>query len=281
MREMLEAGVHFGHQKRYWNPKMAQYIFGVRRNIHIIDLDKTLPMLYRALSIIEKYARQNKAIFFVGTKRSAQKIVAEQAARCKSPYVNRRWLGGLFTNYSTVRKSLLIFRDMEKIVESGEMGLRSKKENIQFNRKLEQMRKSFSGIKDMDRLPDALFVIGVDHDKIAVSEAKKLGIPVIGVVDSNGDPSDIDYVIPGNDDASCAIELYCRLAADTILFAQNALLTQEASNEDDFVEPSASAQADALQMLSSGDDVRKVAAQKDNTPNTDTVSNIEDNPPAA
>jgi len=217
MRDMLKAGVHFGHQTRYWNPKMAPYIFGSRNKIHIINLEQTLPLFNAAISFIEKTATGKNKILFVGTKRSASKLISEQAKRCKMPYVDHRWLGGMLTNYKTIRASIKRLRELEAQREDGTFDKLTKKEALMRTRSLEKLERSLGGIKDMGGLPDALFVIDVDHEKIAIAEANKLGIPVIGVVDTNSNPDGIDYIIPGNDDAIRSIELYLNAAADAVL----------------------------------------------------------------
>lgn len=225
MRDMLQAGVHFGHQTRYWNPKMGKYIFGARNKIHIINLEKTLPLFNEAMSFIEQKAAGKNKILFVGTKRSASKIVREQAERCGMPYVDHRWLGGMLTNYKTIRTSIKRLRDLEAQAQDGTFEKLTKKEALMRTRDLEKLERSLGGIKDMGGLPDALFVVDVDHENIAVSEANKLGIPVIGVVDTNSNPAGIDYVIPGNDDAIRAVQLYLVAAADAILRARQSAAT--------------------------------------------------------
>ena len=217
MRDMLKAGVHFGHQTRYWNPKMGKYIFGARNKIHIINLEKTLPMFNEALAFVEKLAAGKNKILFVGTKRSAGRIVREQAARCGSPYVDHRWLGGMLTNYKTIRASIKRLRELETQAQDGTFDKLTKKEALMRTRDLEKLERSLGGIKDMGGLPDAMFVIDVDHERIAITEANKLGIPVIGIVDTNSSPEGVDYVIPGNDDAIRAIELYMGAMADAII----------------------------------------------------------------
>ncbi|GIZ11339.1 30S ribosomal protein S2 [Pseudomonas sp. NCCP-436] len=217
MRDMLKAGVHFGHQTRYWNPKMGKYIFGARNKIHIINLEKTLPMFNEALSFVEKLAAGKNKILFVGTKRSAGKIVREEAARCGSPFVDHRWLGGMLTNYKTIRASIKRLRELETQSQDGTFAKLTKKEALMRTRDLEKLDRSLGGIKDMGGLPDALFVIDVDHERIAITEANKLGIPVIGVVDTNSSPEGVDYVIPGNDDAIRAIQLYMSAMADAVI----------------------------------------------------------------
>lgn len=232
MRDMLKAGVHFGHQTRYWNPKMGKYIFGARNKIHIVNLEKTLPMYNEAMEFIEKLASGKNKILFVGTKRSASKIVQEQATRCNMPYVNHRWLGGMLTNYKTIRDSIKRLRDLEAQAEDGTFELLTKKEALMRTRDLEKLERSIGGIKDMGGLPDAMFVVDVDHERIAVSEANKLGIPVIGVVDTNSSPDGIDYIIPGNDDAIRAVQLYLNGAADSVLRARQG----SATTAEEFVE---------------------------------------------
>ena len=218
MREMLEAGVHFGHQTRYWNPQMRPYLFGQRNKIHIINLEKTLPLFSDALNFVSKLSAKRGTILFVGTKRAAQSIIKEQAERCGMPYVNRRWLGGLLTNYKTVRQSVARLKDLEAMQEDGGMNRVSKKEALHYKRELEKLENNLSGIKDMKGVaPDAMFIIDVGHEGIAVKEAVKLGIPVIGVVDSNHSPEGVDYVIPGNDDAIRAIGLYTKAIANAVL----------------------------------------------------------------
>ena len=241
MRQMLEAGVHFGHQTRFWNPKMAPFIFGHRNKIHIINLEKSLPMFQEA----QKYAKQLVAnrgtVLFVGTKRQAREIVAEEARRCGMPYVETRWLGGMLTNFKTVKTSLKRLKEMKAQQEAGLESM-SKKEQLMFTREMEKLEKDIGGIQDMTALPDAIFMIDVGYHKIAVSEAKKLGIPLIGVVDSNHNPDGIDYVIPGNDDSAKAVTLYARGMADAVLEGKaNAVndvvkAVQAAEGDDEFVE---------------------------------------------
>jgi len=217
MRQMLEAGVHFGHQTRFWNPKMAPYIFGERSKIHIINLERTLPLYTEAMNYLSSLAAKRGTILFVGTKRAAREAVGEEAARCGMPYVNYRWLGGMLTNYKTVRQSIRRLKELETMAQDGSMDRLSKKEALMLRREMEKLERSLGGIKDMNHLPDALFVIDVGHEKIAVNEASKLGIPVVGVVDTNNSAKGIDYVIPGNDDAIRAIQLYVHGAADAVL----------------------------------------------------------------
>lgn len=239
MRDMLQAGVHFGHQTRFWNPKMDPYIFGSRNKIHIINLEQTVPAFNEALAYLQQLASNNNKILFVGTKRAASKIVKEQAERANMPFVSHRWLGGMLTNYKTIRASIKKYRDLEQQQKDGTFAKLTKKEALMRQREMDKLELSIGGIKDMGGLPDALFVIDVDHERIAILEANKLGIPVIGVVDSNSDPDGIDYVIPGNDDAIRAIKLYVVAAADAILAGKSANNTL--SSRDEFVEVEESA----------------------------------------
>lgn len=216
MRQMLEAGVHFGHQTRYWNPKMGQFIFGERNKIHIINLEQSLPMFNEAMNFAGKLASKGGKILFVGTKRSAREAVREAAISCKMPYVNHRWLGGMLTNFKTVKGSIKRLKDLEKMAEDGTFQKLGKKEILTLTRETEKLERSLGGIKDMRSLPDAIFVIDVGYEKIAVQEANKLNIPVIGVVDTNNSLQGVDYVIPGNDDAIRAIQLYVAAMADAI-----------------------------------------------------------------
>lgn len=236
MREMLEAGVHFGHQARYWNPKMAPYLFGQRNKIHIINLEHSLPMYSEAVNFLSKLAAKKGKILFVGTKRSAQKVIQEEALRCGMPFVNRRWLGGLLTNYQTVKQSINRMKSLEAKEADGTLDKMTKKDQLRHKREFEKLSRGLSGIKDMNGLPDALFVVDVGYENIAVSEAKKLGIPVVAVVDSNNSPDDIDYIIPGNDDAIRSIRLYAKGIADAILDSRAATAHVGAGKEDDFVE---------------------------------------------
>ncbi|MBX3709822.1 MAG: 30S ribosomal protein S2 [Gammaproteobacteria bacterium] len=234
IQDMLKAGVHFGHQTRYWNPKMASYIYGARNKIHIIDLGKTLPLFQDALNFISSTAAKKGKILFVGTKYAAQDIVQQEAERCKMPYVNRRWLGGMLTNYKTIRQSIKRLKELEAMFESGKFGRLTKKEILGLEREKDKLMNSLGGIKNMGGIPDALFVVDVGHEKIAIREANRLGIPVIGVVDSNNDPDGIAYVIPGNDDSTRAIRFFASSAADVILEARASTL--EGSEADEFVE---------------------------------------------
>ena len=217
MRDLLKAGAHFGHQTRYWNPKMAHYIFGSRNKIHIIDLELTVPALQEAINTVRVLAQGKNKVLFVGTKRAAGKIVKAQAERASQPYVNHRWLGGMLTNWKTVRQSVKRLKDLEAKMSDGTLEKISKKEALDLSRQLEKLERSIGGIKEMNGLPDAIFVVDVNHEKIAIQEANKLGIPVIGVVDTNSDPDGVDIVIPGNDDAIRAIELYSQLIADACI----------------------------------------------------------------
>ena len=217
MRDMLEAGVHFGHQTRFWNPKMRPYIFGERNKIHIIDLEKSLPLYNEALNFLGRMAASGGTILFVGTKRAAQDCIAAEAKRCDMPYVNRRWLGGMLTNYRTVKQSIKRLKDLESLIEEGGLDRVSKKEGLSLQRELAKLERGLGGIKNMDGIPDVLFIIDVGHEKIAVSEAVTLGIPVVAVVDTNNLPDGVDYIVPGNDDAIRSIELYVSGAATAIV----------------------------------------------------------------
>ncbi|MCR6700349.1 MAG: 30S ribosomal protein S2 [Dokdonella sp.] len=236
MRQMLEAGVHFGHQTRYWNPRMADYIFGARGKIHIINLEKTLPLFNDAMNFVSGLAQKRGTILFVGTKRSARDAVKEEAARCGMPYIAARWLGGMLTNFRTVKQSVARLKELEAGETDGTFGRLVKHEVLALQREREKLEKSLGGIKDMNRLPDALFVIDIGHENIAVQEARKLGIPVIAVVDTNYDPSLVDYAIPGNDDAIRAVQLYARAVADAVLEGKAAAPQIAAGEKDEFVE---------------------------------------------
>ena len=238
MRQMLEAGVHFGHQTRFWNPKMAPYIFGARSKIHIVNLEKTLVKYNEAMAFVRKLASNKGTILFVGTKRQAREIIAEEAIRADSPYVDQRWLGGMLTNFKTIKLSTKRLKDMETMMEDGSLEKVGKKEALMMQRELTKLEKSIGGIKEMNVLPDALFVIDVGYHKIAITEANKLGIPVIAVVDTNHSPEGIDYVIPGNDDSSSAIRLYARGVADSILEGRSQFVEEivAAASGDEFVE---------------------------------------------
>ncbi|MFO1516531.1 MAG: 30S ribosomal protein S2 [Lysobacterales bacterium] len=236
MRQMLEAGVHFGHQTRYWNPKMAPYIFGARGKIHIVNLEKTLPLFQDAMNFLSGLAQKRGTILFVGTKRSAREALKEEAVRCGMPYVAQRWLGGTLTNFRTVKQSVARLKDLEAMETDGRAQKLVKHEVLRLQRERAKLESSLGGIKEMGRLPDALFVIDIGHENIAVLEAKKLGIPVVAVVDTNYDPSLVDYAIPGNDDAIRAVQLYVRAAADAVLEGKAAAPQAAASDKDEFVE---------------------------------------------
>jgi small subunit ribosomal protein S2 len=239
MRQMLEAGVHFGHQTRFWNPKMAPYIYGHRNKIHIVNLEKTLGLYQDAMKYLKQLSANRGTVLFVGTKRQAREIMAEEAQRAGMPYVDSRWLGGMLTNFKTVKTSIKRLKDMEVMLAEGGVERMSKKESLLFQRELEKLNRSLGGIKDMGGLPDALFVVDVGYHKIAVTEASKLGIPVVGVVDTNHSPDGISYVIPGNDDSGKAIRLYARGAADAILEGRSSAIQEivkAAGEEEEFVE---------------------------------------------
>ena len=237
MRQMLEAGVHFGHQTRYWNPKMAPFIFGHRNKIHIINLEKTLAMYQEALKFARQLAANRGNLLFVGTKRQAREIVKEEALRCQMPFVDHRWLGGMLTNFKTVKQSIKRLKEMEIMAQDGTFERMAKKEALGLQREMEKLNRSLGGIKELSSLPDALFIIDVGYQKGAVAEANKLGVPVIGVVDTNHTPAGIDYVIPGNDDSSRAIRLYARGMADAVLEGRTQSLEEVvAASRDEFVE---------------------------------------------
>jgi small subunit ribosomal protein S2 len=235
MRQMLEAGVHFGHQTRFWNPKMAPFIFGERNKIHIINLEKTQPLYAQAAAFVKGVAADGGKILFVGTKRSARDAVQKEAARCNMPYVNQRWLGGMLTNFKTIRQSIKRLNELDEMAQNGSLDRRGKKEAQMLRREMDKLLRSLGGIRDMSALPDALFVIDVGHEEIAIHEARKLGIPVVAVVDTNCSPDGIDYVIPGNDDAMRAILLYAGGVADSVLEGK-ASLPEVPVGEDEFVE---------------------------------------------
>ena len=236
MRQMLEAGVHFGHQTRYWNPKMAPYIFGARGKIHIINLEKTMPLFSDAMNFMSSIAQKRGIVLFVGTKRSAREAVKEEAERCGMPFMTQRWLGGTLTNFVTVKKSVARLKELEAAETDGTFDKLVKHEVLGLRREREKLEASLGGIKEMPRLPDALFVIDIGHEDIAVKEAKKLGIPVIAVVDTNYDPSLVDYPIPGNDDAIRAVQLYARAAADAVLEGKAAAPSAASVREEEFAE---------------------------------------------
>ena len=264
MRDMLQAGVHFGHQTRFWNPKMSQFIFGSRNKVHVINLEHTVPAFNEALDIIRIEAAKGNQILFVGTKRAAQKIIKEQAERSGMPYVSHRWLGGMLTNYKTIRASIRRFRDLEAQENDGTFDLLNKKEILTRTRMKEKLENSIGGIKDMNGLPDMLFVVDVDHERIAINEANKLGIPVVGIVDSNSDPDGVDYIIPGNDDSIRAIKLYAASIADSVLEgrAQAGSLT----SKDEFVEVADEAPAKEKVQKSTSNAEEKAEPIVDTTP---------------
>lgn len=247
MRQMLEAGVHFGHQTRYWNPKMGPYIFGKRNNIHIINLEHSLPMFNDALNFVGKLASQKGRILFVGTKRAAQDSIREDAKRTDMPYVNRRWLGGMLTNYQAVRQSIKRLDAIDEMMDAGKLEGLKKKEVLNLTREQAKLEKSIGGIRKMGGLPDALFVIDVDHERIAIQEANKLDIPVIAIVDSNSNPDGVDYIIPGNDDSMRAIKLYTTSIADAILEGRASVSTGEGEAEEEIVEPATASTEDTVE----------------------------------
>ncbi|ELA09112.1 30S ribosomal protein S2 [Moraxella macacae 0408225] len=226
MRDLLEAGAHFGHQTRFWNPKMGKYIFGARNKIHIINLEHTVTALNEALAYANREASRGNKILFVGTKRAASQVISEQAIRAGMPYVDHRWLGGMLTNWKTIRQSITRLKEYERQAEDGTFAKLTKREALERTREMEKLERALGGIKNMNGLPDAIFVVGVDHEAIAIQEAKNLGIPVIGVVDTNASPDDVDYVIPANDDAIRAITLYVTAMADAILAGKEYAKTQ-------------------------------------------------------
>jgi small subunit ribosomal protein S2 len=234
MRDMLQAGVHFGHQTRFWNPKMSQYIFGSRNKVHVINLENTVPAFNEALDVLRAEAAKGNQVLFVGTKRAANKIIKEQAERCGMPYVSHRWLGGMLTNYKTIRASIRRYRELETQQNDGTFDKLTKKEVLMRTRMKDKLENSIGGIKDMNGLPDILFVVDVDHERIAINEANKLGIRVVGIVDTNSDPDGVDHIIPGNDDSIRAIKLYAASVADTILEGKAA--ASSITSKDEFVE---------------------------------------------
>jgi small subunit ribosomal protein S2 len=236
MRDMLEAGVHFGHQTRYWNPKMGAYIFGQRNKIHIINLEKSLPLYQEAMSYIGSLAANGGKVMFVGTKRAARDAIREQANRCNMPHVNHRWLGGMLTNFKTIRQRIKRLKELDAMFEDGTIERFSKKEALGLSREQAKLEQSLGGIKGMEGLPDALFIVDVGHENIAVTEANKLGIPVVGVVDTNNDPGSVDYVIPGNDDAIRAVRLYIEGAASAVLDGRSTAAAATAGRDEEFVE---------------------------------------------
>ena len=266
MKELLEAGVHFGHQKRYWNPKMSKFIFGVRNNIHIINLEETLPALNAAAEFVNDLVQKNNKVLFVGTKRSAGKVIKEEAERCGMPYVDKRWLGGMLTNYKTIRQSIRRLRDLEMLSTDGTFEKLTKKEALSLQRDLDKLEASLGGIKDMGGLPDAIFVVDVDYENIAITEARKLGIPVIGIVDTNSSPDGIDYVIPGNDDAIRSIKLFVSSLADAAISGKEK--RDGVMRPDDFIEieeSPAADQPDKEDQVSEGGEIEEAAAEASST----------------
>lgn len=243
MRQMLEAGVHFGHQTRYWNPKMGQYIFGARGKIHIINLEKTVPLFNDAMNFISSVAQKRGTILFLGTKRSARESIREEAERCGMPFMNQRWLGGTLTNFRTVKQSVARLKELEAGETDGSFDKLVKHEVLGLRRERDKLEASLGGIKDMNRLPDAIFVIDIGHEDIAIKEAKKLGIPVIAVVDTNYNPELVDYAIPGNDDAIRAVQLYARAAADAVLEGKAAAPHASTVREEEFADAAATEEA--------------------------------------
>ena len=271
MRDLLQAGAHFGHQTRFWNPKMDAYIFGARNKIHIINLEHTVPAFNDALTTVKRLAENKNQVMFVGTKRAAGKIIEEHARRCNMPFVSHRWLGGMLTNYKTIRSSIKRLRELEEQERDGTFAKLTKKEALMRSRMKEKLERSIGGIKEMSGLPDVLFVVDVDHERIAVTEANKLGIPVIGIVDTNSDPDGVDYVIPGNDDAIRAIKLYVTAVADAVLAGKSA--AGEVVAADEFVEvtePEAEPAAEAAEAA----DAAEVSAEE--TASTETAPEAPD-----
>ena len=266
MKELLQAGVHFGHQKRYWNPKMSKFIFGVRNNIHIINLEETLPALNAAAEFVNELVQKNNKVLFVGTKRSAGKVIKEEAERCGMPYVDKRWLGGMLTNYKTIRQSIRRLRDLEMLSTDGTFEKLTKKEALSLQRDLDKLEASLGGIKDMGGLPDAIFVVDVDYENIAITEARKLGIPVIGIVDTNSSPDGIDYVIPGNDDAIRSIKLFVSSLADAAISGKEK--RDGVMRPDDFIEieeSPAAEQPNKEDQVSEGGGIEEAAAEASST----------------
>ena len=281
MRQMLEAGVHFGHQTRFWNPRMAPFIFGERNRIHIINLEKTLPLYNEAAEFIRQVVADGGRVLFVGTKRSAREAVKQAALRCGMPYVSHRWLGGMLTNFKTVRQSIKRLATLDEMAASGALEQHSKREAQGLRREREKLERSLGGIKEMESLPDALFVIDVGHERIAVHEAKKLGIPVAAIVDTNCSPDEVDYVVPGNDDAMRAIQLYVEGIADAVLEGKSAI-PEAPSGEDEFVEldeegrPRARAGAPGVARRGKAAAVKKKAPARRRTPEKGEVAGAED-----
>jgi len=261
MKQMLQAGVHFGHQTRYWDPKMAEYIFGSRNKIHIINLEKTLPLFKDAINVVSRIAAQHGKILFVGTKRAASQVIREEAQRCGMPFVDHRWLGGMLTNYKTVRQSIRRLKDLDEMKKSGAFEKMIKKEALQKTRELEKLERSLGGIKDMGGLPDAIFIVDVGYENIAVAEANRLKIPIVGIVDTNNAPDGIDYIIPGNDDAIRSIKLYASTFADAIITAKEA--ATPAKKEAEYVE----VETEVEEAVAAGSPEAK-SVEGENTPNT-------------
>lgn len=263
MRQMLEAGVHFGHQTRFWSPRMRSYIYGERNKIHIINLEKTLPLFEEAMTFLNKLASKRGTILFVGTKRQAGEIVGEQAVRAGCPYVNHRWLGGMLTNFKTVKNSIKRLKELDAMAEDGGFVRLAKKEVLKLERERSKLERSLAGIKDMERLPDALFVIDIGYENIAVAEARKLDIPVVAVVDTNCNPDRVDYMIPGNDDAIRAIRLYAAAAADAILEGRKAATLATPGREDEeYVELDSAADAGAAREAAAAPKAKKTVTRK-------------------
>ena len=295
MRDLLQAGAHFGHQTRFWNPKMDAYIFGARNKIHIINLEHTVPAFNDALNTVKRLAENKNQVMFVGTKRAAGKIIEEHARRCGMPFVSHRWLGGMLTNYKTIRSSIKRLRELEEQERDGTFAKLTKKEALMRSRMKEKLERSIGGIKEMSGLPDVLFVVDVDHERIAVTEANKLGIPVIGIVDTNSDPDGVDYVIPGNDDAIRAIKLYVSAVADAVLAGKAA--AGEVVSADEFVEvteveaeaaPEATETAETTEAGAeaaapepadaSADDSAEASAEAESAAPAETVEDAEEKP---
>ncbi len=263
MRDMLQAGVHFGHRTRYWNPKMKPFIFGARNKIHIINLEHSLPMFQEAMNYLSSVASKRGKILFVGTKRAAGTAIREEASRCGQFFVDKRWLGGMLTNYKTIRQSIKRLKYLETASEDGTFERVTKKEALLLRREMDKLERSIGGIKDMGGLPDALFVIDADHEKIAIAEANKLGIPVIAVVDTNSDPDNVDYIVPGNDDAIRAIKLYLECAADVVIEARNSIQVAEGEESDEFVEEAPKVEVKAKKKATKTTKVKKVAKKEE------------------
>jgi len=261
MKDMLQAGVHFGHQTRFWNPKMSQFIFGSRNKVHVINLENTVPAFNEALDVLRAEAAKGNQVLFVGTKRAANKIIKEQAERCGMPYVSHRWLGGMLTNYKTIRASIRRFRELEAQQNDGTFEKITKKEVLVRTRMKDKLENSIGGIKDMNGLPDILFVVDVDHERIAINEANKLGIRVVGIVDTNSDPDGVDHIIPGNDDSIRAIKLYAASVADSILEGKSQ--AANVTSKDEFVEVEEKPAKEAKEAKAKKAPAKKAAAAKE------------------